>query len=223
MKASVEKGHFWEIKDLKENKGRVFNASCDIPEEESVFNFDLIGTNGRVNNLADEEVNLNFSVDGNKYGLTLVCVSFKQFGFEMLPKWIGPMETVAAEQPQPRGRGNNCEDSVLKIRQIAFSPPGIFRIFSPLITGSLKKSIPESRHNSSFMIFQETDALNESVSITNTLTGYVFLVDDSSGKILFRGSGEPNENDLMMLKNCAKEEVSYSIASDEGHLHAWQK
>ena len=88
MKTSVEKGHFWEIKDLKENKGRVFDASVDIPENQAIFNWAEVcdGEGGKATNLLGNDILLKDN------GLTLMCVSFKQFGFEMLPQWIDPIE-----------------------------------------------------------------------------------------------------------------------------------
>jgi len=233
LSKSVEKGHFWEIKDLKENKGKVFPSarSDSIPSHESTFSWLDFGpqksplpTSFNIKNLLGEEISFSAPVNSSSEvdstpnpnpnpnpnpfppaGLSIVCISFKQFGYEMIPKWLSPIEKFLQKVKIGKTPSNS---PLLQIRQVAVSPSGIWSLFSPLLSSSLRQAIPEKRHKNSYYIFGDSEHVQHQIGMTNKLTGYVFFIDDASGKILFRGSGEPGEVDLQLLWKSLTVEVS---------------
>lgn len=121
---------------------------------------------------------------------TLVGVSFRQYGYEMLPSWCGPFE----------------ERTGFAQVQLSVVDSFLFSLMQGYVLNGLKSTVPEHRFQDTFVSFGAAGSgeLREALGIDNRLTGYVFLVD-GAGRVRWRGSGAATPVELDALVRCAKD------------------
>ncbi|GMH98131.1 hypothetical protein TrVE_jg1180 [Triparma verrucosa] len=160
----LQKGSFHMLKDLNTNKGKLFlahrldSSSPPMPWPEMPGLTSLLSTSPPT-----------FPPPSPH----LICVSFKQFGFDMLPSWTSSLPPTTPTL------------------QLVIGDGGILKLFQGFLTSSLKKVIPENKWEHTYMYNGEHGRIREMLNIENTLTGFVFYT--VGGKVVWRGCGIATE------------------------------
>ena len=110
------------LKGIKDNKGKVWDGQMaggfEFPQIEDLTS------------LTSESSSFP---PAPPHAPLLVCLSFKQFGFNMLPSWITPL----------------CP--LVDVRQLVIGEGGILKIFTGFLRASLCKAVPEEQHKTTYM------------------------------------------------------------------------
>ncbi|GMI17012.1 hypothetical protein TrLO_g12143 [Triparma laevis f. longispina] len=172
----LQKGAFHMLKDINQNKGKVFIG-------------ERVGEGGSVMTWPEIEglINLNDAPPTTfpPPSPTLIAVSFKQFGFDMLSSWLTPLSPSTPTL------------------QLVIGDGGILKLFRGFLSSSLKKVISEKNWKNTYMFNGDHSLIRDRLKIENTLTGYVFYV--VGGKVVWRGCGVASEGELEDLKEVIRE------------------
>lgn len=191
-------GYFWNIKDLKrsDNKPILLNESL-IPENQAKVFPHL----SRLESLSgDTEVELpdyflrkNRSKDVSAQ-CTLVAVSFRDFGYKMLPSWVDPFRAKI---------GKNDRVEVVRLN---ISEGWLNKWILPVVLrGLTKRNTPVEEHDSTFLFFgSDLELFRDVLRMHNVLTGYVFLLD-GLGRVRCAGSGPASEEEVERLVKFAQD------------------
>lgn len=200
---NISLGRFWMLKDLRETENKPIISNNAIISVQSAEMLPLLKGLKSLNGAVVDLPKCLIKTDGtSENSCTLIALSFKDFGYKMLPRWIVPFE----EALKKSGRASVVHINVTE---------GYFlQLLSGLFTASVKKNTPVDRHDSTFLYFggaSSVDNFRDTLRLHNTLCGYVLLVD-GQGRLRWIGSGSPNEEELDLLIQCGHELVS----SDDG-------
>ena len=127
---------------------------------------------------------------------TLVAISFKHFGYQMLASWTEPFQ----EAFQGNGR---VEVVTLSITEGWF----LSTFLSSFLTQGARRNTPPERLGETLMYYGNEDALadfRDTLRMHNTLTGFVYLLD-GLGRVRFAGSGTASQEESEQLIEFAKE------------------
>eukprot|EP00638_Chattonella_subsalsa_P003909 CAMPEP_0117751468 /NCGR_PEP_ID=MMETSP0947-20121206/10992_1 /TAXON_ID=44440 /ORGANISM="Chattonella subsalsa, Strain CCMP2191" /LENGTH=235 /DNA_ID=CAMNT_0005569853 /DNA_START=232 /DNA_END=939 /DNA_ORIENTATION=- len=186
IRKEVEKGHFYEIKELNEHGGKVFPTDKKLRPKSILFpSIECLSLANGESRTLPQALGPNTS---------LVAISYKQFGFQMFDTWI----------PSYLENFNNKAGHQLVYLSVVEG--FMLKMFQSLLLKSMKGAIPPEFHDTSFSHFGETEELRESLGITNRLSGYLYLVD-KDGFIRWRGCGRASEQELEHLMR-ATEQIS---------------
>lgn len=190
-------GYFWMIKDLKRsNEKPVLSNDKLIPASVAKPFPDLSG----LKSLAGDEVDIpeyflrkNRSRDAAAQ-CTLVAVSFRDFGYQVLDSWTEPFKATLS---------NNDRVEVYRMNL----SEGWFNkwVLQPIIRGIMKRNTPEILHPNTLVSFgSDLEPFRDGLRMHNILTGYVFLLD-GLGRVRFAGSGTAGEEEVEKLVALAQE------------------
>lgn len=205
-------GYFWMLKDLEKttNKPIVSHQSL-IPLDHAQRFPPLTGVkaiNGEQVSIPEyfmRHTNKNESAEA----CTLVTISFKDFGFKMLPSWIDPFKEAFFSNKTESNETNllppSPSNSRIQMYSLNIIEGGlIYKLLSPIITRQFKANTPEQDHDSTLMYFGEHVDFRDSLRMHNTLTGYVLLLD-GLGRVRWMGSGNATDEEIKSLIECTKE------------------
>ena len=154
----LSQGSFHMLHDLNAHRGKVFPASA-LPTPVAVPKLpDLLS-------LSDSPGSLPDCLPSRG----LLAVSFKQFGYDMLPSW------TAALNPS------------VPVTNLVVGDGGVLKLFRGFLASSLRKSVKKEKWKTTYTFNGDHSSLREGLEMTNTLTGYVFYIVD--GKVVWRGCG----------------------------------
>jgi len=201
-------GYFWMLGDLRKNGGKpVLSNDCLIPAE-------LAKPFPRLDNLksltGEDSISLpdffqkvqNRSAGPPSSQCTLCVISFKQFGYEKLKRWIEAFETSIMH-----GIGPNARAGQAKIVEVSIVQGSFYKLLQGVMKSTWQTSTPKERHSTTLLHFgseEDTLTFRDNLRMHNVLTAYVTLVDDQ-GRVRWMGSGEPTEKELTILIDCARE------------------
>jgi len=187
-------GYFWNIKDLKRCNNKPILSSA-IPESmakpfPTLWNCKSLS--GTVVDLPDYFLRKNRSRDP-KAQCTLVAISFRDFGYQLLPSWLGPFQEALPDE-------NRVEVFRLNISEGWFNK----WILRGLVQGMMKKNTPAYEHNNTLLYFGNVDRFQDALRMHNVLTSYVYLLD-GIGRVRFAGSGSATDEEIRQLVAMAKQ------------------
>ena len=209
-------GYFWMMKDLKlSNEKPILSNTKLIPSNQAKPLPDLTNLQSvsgqAIPNLRDYICRKNRSGDVHAQ-CTLVALSFRDYGYQLLPSWIDPFQDAFLQTKQDR----------VEITRINISE-GWFNkwILKGVIQGLVKKNTPRDEQDSTFLYFEgkgtsgknELEMFRDSLRLHNILTGYVFLLD-GVGNVRFAGSGQATEPEVTHMVQCAKDILSTRTKSE---------
>jgi ATPase complex subunit ATP10 len=223
-------GHFWALKELSlTNNKPILSNDVVIPAVQA----EVFPTMTGLINLHNEVVNIpQFFTRYNRTSdelahCTLVAISSKEFGAQLLPSWIDPFEK-ALIHPASRhdyvgnsddngsnsGSDNNSNnnyntdsnsnDSRYEVVRITINEGRIAKLLSRFITSGTKKNTPPSDHHTTLLYYgDDTDNIRDILRMHNIYTSYVFLLD-GIGRIRWAGSGAGSESEVQNMISIAR-------------------
>lgn len=190
-------GYFWNIKDLKRSGDKpIMSNETLIPDNQAkMFPHlsQLESLSGVTVELPDYFLRKNRSKDVSAQ-CTLVAISFRDFGYKLLPSWLDPFEEKI---------GNNDRVEVIRLNL----SEGWFNkwILRGVLRGLTKRNTPVEEHDSTLLYFgSDLELFRDALRMHNVLTGYVFLLD-GLGRVRFAGSGPASEEEVERLVKFAND------------------
>lgn len=194
-------GYFWAFKDLANtNKKPILSNETIVPAAEAEkfpFLGDMISLKDEKVSIPDFFIRNNRSKDASAK-CTLVAISYKDFGAQLLPSWIDPFD-----QAFRQGTNNDDTDRYDVVR-IVINEGRVVKLLSPFITSGTKKNVPESDHANTLLYFGDAEEFRDILRMHNIYTGYVFLVD-GIGRVRWAGSGEGTDEEIQSMLTFAQE------------------
>ncbi len=192
-------GYFWAIKELAStNKKPILSNDVVIPAAEAEkfpFLGDMVNLKGETASIPDFFTRNNRSKDASAK-CTLVAISYKDFGAQLLPSWIDPFDRAFRQ-------GANDTDRYEVVR-IIINEGRMMKLLSPFITSGTRKNVPESDHANTLLYFGDAEEFRDILRMHNIYTGYVFLVD-GIGRVRWAGSGEGTEEEIVSMIGIAND------------------
>lgn len=189
INADREFGHFWMLKDLRETDGKPVLANTSLIPLESAKLFpplrDLATLSGNTVHLPDCLIR---DADAAK-SCTLVLISYKDYGFQLLPSWAEPFSSAFLNHPHA------------SILRIAVTEGFFTGILKPMIMYSTRNNTPADQHDSFLTYFGNTEDWRDSLRMYNMMTGYAVLVD-GFGRVRWMGSGKAASEEIDILLDC---------------------
>ena len=84
---------------------------------------------------------------------TLVAISCKEFGAQLLPSWTDPFERVLCN-------GNEDSDK-FKVVRITINEGRIAKLLSPFIRAGTKKKVPEKDHANTLLYYGDAEDMKD--------------------------------------------------------------
>jgi hypothetical protein len=186
----LTRGAFWELKEIKENKGKLWEShECSevVPELTEVIKLD---------GSSDTATLLGVLPKASPF---IIYLSFNQFGFDMLKTWSPPSLLLP---------------SAVTPINIVISPGGLMKMFKRFLIPSLAGVIPEELHSTTCLHYGDADDFRTNLKIENKLTCYVFA--GYNGRILYRGCGKATDSDINDIKVLSEKYVAAYRAAGGG-------
>lgn len=186
---AAEQGYFHEMVELQKTKGKPFVAAAGVRAEVESQPFPSVTGD----TLAGGELSLPAGCRGK---VTLVALSFKQFGFAQLESWVKPF----MERVHEKGK-SKCEikpPPVQVVHLSAMEGGFIANLLKGSVLSGLKKVTPPQLHATSLVFVGDVNPMVESLDVSNRLVGHIFLVD-KEGRVRWRGCGPASELELGRL------------------------
>lgn len=191
-------GYFWAIKELERTDKKPLLSNDDIIPSYEAQTFPKLSG---LTNLLDETVDLpdfftrnNRSKDANAQ-CTLVALSCKEFGAQLLPSWVDPFSKQLCH-----GR----DSAKFEVVRITLNEGRIAKLLSPFIVSGTKSRIPQPEHGTTLLHYGDADEVKDVLRMHNVYTGYVYLLD-GIGRVRWAGSGEGSVDEVANLIRIAKE------------------
>lgn len=193
-------GYFWAIKELAStNKKPILSNDAVIPASEAErfpFLGDMVNLKGEPASVPDFFTRHNRSKDASAK-CTLVAISYKDFGAQLLPSWIDPFDMAFR-------KGVNNESDRYEVVRIIINEGAMVKLLSPFITSGTKKNVPETDHANTLMYYGDAEEFRDILRMHNIYSGYVFLVD-GIGRVRWAGSGEGTEEEIHTMIGIARD------------------
>lgn len=193
-------GYFWAIKELAStNKKPILSNDAVIPAAEAErfpFLGDMVNLKGEAASVPDFFTRHNRSKDASAK-CTLVAISYKDFGAQLLPSWIDPFDIAFR-------KGVSNEADRYEVVRVIINEGAMVKLLSPFITSGTKKNVPESDHANTLMYYGDAEEFRDILRMHNIYSGYVFLVD-GIGRVRWAGSGEGTEEEIHTMIGIAKD------------------
>ena len=169
--------------ELQKTKGKPFVAAAGVREAKESQHFPSV--TGET--LKGGELSLPAACRGK---VTLVALSFKQFGFVQLESWVKPFLA---------NRGALKGKPPVQVVQLSAMEGGfIANLLKGSVVSGLTKATPPALHGNSLVYVGGLDLLCEGLDVSNRLVGHVFLVDPEA-RVRWRGCGPASGLELDRL------------------------
>ncbi len=187
LSQAAQKGNFFEMREWRQHRGKVFTTSDRIAttDESKPFPSSLL-----IRRLSDGYESSIKDILGCHSKPTLVAVSFKSVGSDMLLSWTKPFTELIG------GR----------LVVVNFVESVILGLMKGAMMSGMRKSLDPSAYQHTWVHFGTAAPLLEYdfLRISNRLSGYVYLVD-SSGLVRWEGCGQASDLEIESMKKCYSE------------------
>ncbi|GAX25951.1 hypothetical protein FisN_6Hu009 [Fistulifera solaris] len=198
-------GYFWMLKDLSKSNEKPILSNVELIPEAKAKTFPRLSQikslTGHVVNLPEYFWRKNRAMDAHAQ-CTVVAVSFRDFGYQLLSSWLNTFREAFAE--------SNKRDRVEIIR-LNISEGWFHKyILKGFILGFTRNNTPTEEHDQTFVYFgssQQLEIFRDSLRMHNAMTGYVFLLD-GLGRVRFAGCGPATDEEVERLVGMANELMS---------------
>ncbi|KAL7533190.1 hypothetical protein ACHAXR_005094 [Thalassiosira sp. AJA248-18] len=185
-------GYFWAFKDLTvTDKKPILSNETLIPAAEAekfpVLK-ELVNLHEEVVDIPDFFTRNNRSKDANAQ-CTLVAISCKEFGANLLSSWTEPYEKAFCT-------GKDADR--FEVVRITINEGRIEKLLSPFIVSGTKRNVPEKDHANTLLYYGDAEEMRDILRMHNIYTGYVFLVD-GIGRVRWAGSGEGSDKEVQSM------------------------
>ena len=193
-------GYFWAIKELSStNKKPILCNEVVVPSieaEKFPHLGDMVNLKGEAASIPDFFTRNNRSKDASAK-CTLVAISYKDFGAQLLPSWIDPFDTAFRQD-------TNNDAERYEVVRIIINEGRMIKLLSSFITSGTKKNVPESDHANTLLYYGDAEEFRDILRMHNIYSGYVFLVD-GIGRVRWAGSGEGTEEEVHSMIGIARD------------------
>jgi len=142
---------------------------------------------------------------------TLVAVSFRNFGYQLLDSWIKPFEDAFASSSISQPGNSNARAIRVSITERWTLYP-----LRGILNNIMKQNTPASDYANTMTYFgTDVEEFRDVLRMHNIMTGYVFLLDDL-GRVRFAGSGPATDEDIAKIIGCGKQLIAESGRSSGG-------
>ena len=155
---------------------------------------ELVNLHEEVVDIPDFFTRNNPSKDANAQ-CTLVAVSCKEFGAQLLPSWTEPFDNTLC---------SGVDADKYEVVRITINEGRIAKLLSPFILSGTKKNVPEKDHANTLLFYGDAEEMRDILRMHNIYTGYVFLVD-GIGRIRWAGSGTGSDEEVQMMIKFAQD------------------
>jgi ATPase complex subunit ATP10 len=203
-------GNFWMLKDLRNtNNGKVILTNEVLIPQAQALKLPPLAQEGEVKNLSGDSVSIpddwiRPSGLGEVTPCTLLLLSFKDLGYQMLSTWRAPFEEAFLNESKSiSGSGSSPNVVELTVTEYNFL---LLKLLRPIVTRAFKnsKSQEAGEYENTLLYFGRPNEFCDALRMHNSLTGYALLVD-YEGRVRWMGSGEASEEEAQLLVNCTKE------------------
>ncbi len=184
LSQAAQKGNFFEMKEWRHHRGKVFTANDRITATGKSKPFPSSFSVCRVSDGHQSSIKDILGCDSKP---TLVAVSFKSVGSDMLPSWTKPFTELMA------GR----------LVVVNFVESVVLGLLTGAMMSGMRNIMEPAAQQHTWVHFGTAAPLLESdfLQISNRLSGYVYLVD-SSGLVRWIGCGQASDLEIESMKKC---------------------
>ena len=209
-------GYFWMVTDLKKTDSKPTLSNTKLipqkdaqlfPTLEGLTTLEDLGTDIELPIFFLEQAhNLqnNKKKNGAKGGgkVSLVAISFRDNGFQVLPSWMDPFEEEFSKSK---------DQSKVQTFSVSITERWALYPIRNTVKRVMKKNTPHEKHASTLAYFGTKEVMDfrDILRMHNIMAGYVFLLDDL-GRVRFAGSGEASPEEVEKLVGFAKELIQES-------------
>ncbi len=208
-------GYFWMIKDLKKTDSKpILSNTKLIPHQDAQLFPTLEGLTTLDDLDTDIELPIFFLEQAhdlqnnkkNKHGgggkVTLVAISFRDNGFQVIPTWMEPFEEAFSKSK---------DQSKVQTFSVSITERWALYPIRNTVKRVMKKNTPPEKYASTLAYFGTNEVMDfrDILRMHNIMAGYVFLLDDL-GRVRFAGSGEASTEEVERLVGFAKELIKES-------------
>lgn len=142
---------------------------------------------------------------------SLVCTAFRAGAETMLEAWAGPFSQEFEHSPG------------VALYELALVESPVMRVWpfkQMILKGGAKDSAVKYKLPATYLYsFGNTDDVRKALYMTNRLTGYLYLVD-RHGRIRWRGSGNPQGNELVSLLKYTRQLLNENEKEKEDEIES---
>jgi mitochondrial ATPase complex subunit ATP10 len=186
-----ERGYFHEMVELNRTGGKLFIASNELLKPSSAETFPPL----TADSISEGEMIMPSAAVGK---ISIVGISFKQYGFEQLVSWMEPLQNKYNLIQTQNNKKSTSKQNV----QLMYCSMTEGGLLASLLRGSMKsglsKTIPKELHSTSMVYVGDLDKICETLNIDNRLVGHLFLLD-SKAKVRWHGCGDATPDELESL------------------------
>ena len=190
----LEFGYFWMLRDLRSTNDKPIVGREDLIPEKEAESFPTLKVlsledNEKTLTIPDDLISQNRTQDPAAQ-CTLVCISFRDFGYKMLPDWINAVKNAYQQ--------NNR----VEVLQINMTEGGwLFRAMAPLLKWMIARNTTEKEREYTYLFYgdgEDIQRVQTAFGLWNVLPGYVILLD-GLGRPRWISSGSPTPEELELL------------------------
>ncbi|CAM9629227.1 unnamed protein product [Discosporangium mesarthrocarpum] len=125
--------------------------------------------------------------------VTLVGLYHRQFGYEMLPTWLGPFDEHFISHMPP--------SAVPRALHVSLIESTALRLIQPFVVRSMEGKVAKEEKGRFYYRFGGSEKIREELDVVNRLTLYVLLVDQE-GLVRWRACGKATRDEVDTLIEC---------------------
>ncbi|KAL1917802.1 uncharacterized protein VTP21DRAFT_3636 [Calcarisporiella thermophila] len=176
----LDESYFKDITELRKHGGKMWEAQTKlIRAEKALYMPNIKGTS-----LDKRQTNLVDLISGKT---SLVAFSFVQHGSDQLKSFIEPFVK------EFRGKQN------IELVELNIQENPLKSMLVRLLIPNIRHNIPTDRHSNYIIHYGNIERLRDALGMTNTLLGYVFLVDNEC-RIRWAAHGIATEQELQSMR-----------------------
>lgn len=187
-------GYFWMLKDMRQSDEKPIQSSVIAEDHAKVFPnlHGLTSLAGTTVDLPEYALRQNRSRDP-KAQTTLIVVSFRDFGYQLLSSWIEPYENSIVDKSRN------------EVLQLTISEGYLNKWLKSPLESLMRRNTPEQHWDRTLTYFgndADISLARDSLRMHNSMTGYVFILD-GVGRVRYAGSGRATDEEAQEMVQLA--------------------
>lgn len=197
LKEEIQRGYFDDFRQFRDTKGKIFHSTDKLVSSAAAPLFPAISTT------SPDGLSLSLPLASPvKNVITLTCIAFRAGAQDMIEQWATPFSAAFSDHSK-----------LVNIVELALVESSVMSMwpFKGILLKEAGKTVrPYQVPVHMLSHFGDADPIRKTLGLTNRLTAYVYLID-RDGKIRWRGSGHPEEQEVRILIQCGQELLGESL------------